>query len=199
MTFNDFMLAIMGKSYKQYFDHYKVKDPKEVMTGIVINLRDLPTSYDDIHIDNCMAATKFLIPVSENLGETMTKLKPTLKKLMSTNVMYSALSVVKIVPYLPEVMGRAMLDEYIKGMDITLSNFSFSSKAWFIGNKKISTIRFFNNIGMQINGGVIASTYNNNLQLSLMAKTNLKMDLKYFLDCLENNLLEEIDKLKENK
>lgn len=60
MTFNDFMLAIMGKGYKQWYDHHGIQGAKEVMTGIPINLRNLPTGYHDLHIDNCMAATKFL-------------------------------------------------------------------------------------------------------------------------------------------
>lgn len=125
----------------------------------------------------------------------MKKIKPTIQKLIDPEVLQAALGVVKLVPHLPEFMGRAILDEYTKGMDISLSNLSFSDKTWSFNGKEIKNIRFFNNIGLFLCGGIIAFTYNNKLRLSMMAKRGLKMDSKFYFDSLVKNLEEEIDKL----
>lgn len=135
MTFNDFMLAIIGKSYKQWFEHYGVMDTENVMIGIAVNLRNLPSGYHNLVIHNRLAASKILLPTSKDLSSTMNKIKPIIKRLTTTKVLYSALVGIYMMPYLPRFMSEAILGDYSKGMDTSSSNFQFSKRAFVFKGK----------------------------------------------------------------
>lgn len=194
MTFNDFMCAIIGKSFNQWFKDYKIEDAKKIGFIIPVNLRDLPTSYEDLHIDNFIASCKFELPIKDDIGSIMSTIKPVILKMTDPYVLYASLNLLKCIPYFPDVMNLQMFDDFTQGCDVSFSNIAFSDREWTINGKKVQNIAFFNNICLGISMAFMAYSYNGKVRFSLQTKKYQRMDASKIMEYICTNLEEEIKK-----
>ena len=195
MTFNDFMLAIISKSYDQWFKEHGVKDAEKIGIIIPVNLRDLPTSYDDLKIDNSIASAKFELPVSSDMGKVMETIKPTILRMTSPEILYASLNLLKCIPYFPEVMNLKMFDDFTEGCDVSFSNIPFSNVPWVIRGKKVTQMTFFNNLCLGISMALMGYTYDGKVRFSLQTKKHQKMDATKLMEYINDNLDAEINRV----
>lgn len=194
MTFNDFLLAVISKSYDEWFKEHGVEDAKKIGFIIPVNMRNLPTSYDDLIIDNSIASAKFELPISTDLDYVMKTIKPFILKMTAPDILYSSLYLLKCIPYFPEVVNIQMFEDFTQGCDVSLSNISFSNVAWKIKGKEVKNITFHNNLCLGISMALMVYTYNGKVRLSLQTKKNQKMDASKLMDHIVTNLDDEIKK-----
>lgn len=192
MTFNDFMLAVISKSYDQWFKDHKIEDAKKIGFIIPVNLREMPTSYDDLIIDNNFASAKFELPISSDLSKTMNTIKPIILKMTAPDVLYSSLNLLKSIPYLPDVANLQMFDDFTVGCDASFSNISFSNVPWFIKGKRVTSMTFHNNTCLGITMAIMGYTYDGKVRFSLQTKKHQKLDSAKFMEYLVKNLDAEI-------
>jgi hypothetical protein len=195
MTFNDFMLAIISKSYDQWFKDNGVEGAEKIGFIIPVNLRDLPTSYDDLHIDNAIASAKFELPIQQDIEKTMKTIKPTILKMTAPDVLYSSLNLLKCIPYFPEVVNLQMFDDFTQGCDVSFSNIPFSDIPWKIRGKQVTQISFFNNLCLGISMALMGYTYNGKVRFSLQTKKYQKFDASKLMDYIVQNVDAEIKKV----
>lgn len=196
MTFNDFMLAVISKSYNQWFRDHKVEGAKKIGFIIPVNLRDMPTSYDDLIIDNSFASAKFELPIQNDMDSTMKTIKPILLKMTAPDVLYSSLNLLKTLPYLPDVANLQMFDDFTQGCDASFSNISFSNVPWYVKGKKVTNMTFFNNTCLGITMAIMGYTYNENVRFSMQTIKSMKLDASKLMDLIVKNLDEEIANAK---
>jgi diacylglycerol O-acyltransferase len=194
MTFNDFMLAIIGKSYDQWFKEHGVKGAEKIGMIIPVNLRDLPTSYDDLQIDNAIASAKFELPIKSDMGSIMETIKPTILRMTSPEILYASLNLLKCIPYFPEVVNYQMFEDFTQGCDVSFSNIPFSDVPWVISGKKVTQMTFFNNLCLGISMALMGYTYDGKVRFSLQTKKNQKMDAAKLMEYIVKNVDEEIKK-----
>ena len=155
-------------------------------------MRPLPTSYDDLHVDNYIASAKFELPVNDDAGSIMSSLKPLMNIITSSEVCHTSLNVLRCFPYFPEAMNLRLFYGFAKGCDVTLSNVAFSDRPWKVCGKEIKTITFHNNISLGITMALMAYSYNGKVRFGLQTKKYQKMDASRLLEILMKNIEEEI-------
>ena len=77
--FTPYMLGILSKSFYQWFEHYGVKNAKQIAICVATGLRNFPKTYDEVSLDNGVAFTKIPLPVTSEVNSGMEILKNTMK------------------------------------------------------------------------------------------------------------------------
>ena len=199
MTFNDFMMGVLSKSYHQWFEHYEIKDAKDMFMIIPVNLRNLPSGYHNLQVDCGIVGSKFMIPLKDSVEEGMKAIKPTLQRFVTDDIIIASRNLCWLVPYLPEFLGRILFTKCTEKSDVSFSNVPFHKKSWRLSKKEIKNITFFNNIQVGLNVNTLAITYKGQVQVMVIGKKGMKMDPQIYTDLIYKNMMEEIEKLpKEN-
>ena len=86
MTFNDYMLAILGKSLYQYCIKKDIKNPKGVKCEVPVGHKKLPTGYHDINISNYLSVLELELPIVDSIREGYDTLKPYVQYLLQPEI-----------------------------------------------------------------------------------------------------------------
>ena len=199
MTFNDWMMGILSKSHYEWYKHYGVTDAKDLFMIIPVNLRNLPTCYDDCQIDCGIVGSKFILPIRNTVAEGMTAIKPTLQKLLTPEILEASKNLCWLVPYLPEVLGRVLFSKCTEKADVSFSNIPFNKQHWSLNGKQVKSMTFFNNLQVGLNVNNIAITYGGQVQVTVIAKKELKMDPILYKDLIYKNMVEELQKVPKDE
>ena len=76
MTFNDFVISIFGKSCNQLYKEYGIENAKQLGIWILINLRPLPTKYEEICLDDLFIMCPFPMQLSDDIDTVYKSIKP---------------------------------------------------------------------------------------------------------------------------
>ena len=77
--FTPYMLGLLSKSFYDWFEHFGIKGAKEISLCVVSGLRNLPTTYEEVNLDNKVAFTKLPLPVTQDVDSSLRILSKTLK------------------------------------------------------------------------------------------------------------------------
>ena len=105
MTFNDFMVCIFGKSLHQLYKEYGIEDAKQLGIFILINMRPLPTKYEEVYLDNYFITSPFGVPLSDDINSIFNSIKSVTDILKSQEVVYTSYYfchlILALVPKIP--------------------------------------------------------------------------------------------------
>ena len=199
MTFNDFVVSIYSKSLYQLYKEYGVKDANRFGIGIVVNMRPLPTSYEDIYLNNCFVSAFLSLPISNNISTLHKIIKPFIKDLLAQEALYTTYYLNQIVTFLPKKIFLKLFENKRSPVNISISNIAFSDVAWKINGKEIKSITMNNSIYNEYTGGVMAYTYNGKARFGIQYLNNLKMDSSKLMDNIITNIDQEIASLNKSE
>ena len=146
MTFNDYMLAIIGKTLHETCEKHGIKDAKAMQAIIPVNFKVPPSGYHDLSITNNFTGFGINVPMEPDLQKSMNQMKPALKKLLDPYLLYQAKYYNGVVlPYFPAFYARPSAMGSMNGNDIVVSNIPFSRSEYSINGKVIKKMRFYNN------------------------------------------------------
>ena len=194
MTFNGFVFSILGKSFDQLFKHHGINDAKKLVTQFPVNMRPLPTSYENIIIDNFFTMSTVELPLMQDMNTIHETINPYFHKLIIDKFLYASYYLLKVVAYLPKVLSLMMVEAYVQKVDAAVSNIAFSDVPWKINGKEIKNITMNNAAVFHMSVGLIVYTYNKKVRFGMNIKKDMKMDSNKLMDILLSNIEEEIQK-----
>ena len=195
ITLNDYFLAIISKSIKQYF---LLKDPASKHThiniGIPINLRDkYPRNYSQVKLENNFSAVDMRLPLIDDIASEATKInKITSKMKNSAEFLTNAYLLQLGVLLWPRTLMRAFNNFITKKSTLCFSNVPYFKKPLTIENsnsKLLWTTGFFQNngdIGLTIN----IMTYCDIVMLGVYSDVARMDDPKLLAEIIKKNLLQ---------
>ena len=194
MTFNDFMLGILGKSLNQFYKENGIHDATKIGALSLINLRPLPTSYDNIILDNSFVSTLIELPLQNDISTIHKTIKPWLKKFSAQEFIYTSRNLISMIAYFPKKMISAFLDEASGQADVSLSNIAFSDVPWTINGKEIKNVTMNHAVAFGFTLQVMTYTYNGKVRFGLNCKKDMKMDSSRLMNIIYANIDDEIKK-----
>ena len=102
MTFNDFALAIFGKSFYQYCKQEGIEDPKLLRCSIPVGHKILPTGYHNLQINNYAIHTDFQLYLTDSVKGGYEKIKPYLRYILNPVIQKQLMNFEHITPYVPK-------------------------------------------------------------------------------------------------
>ena len=191
MTFNDFMMAIYGKSLYQYCAKKGVQDPKGVRCEVPVAHKKLPTGYHDLSISDYMFIINIELPIVDSIKEGYDKIKPYVSYLLQPEIQKQCINMMHIVPYVPKSLIMDEIMNSASGLYFGISNLPFSDRPYKICGKQVKKLRIFNNlIGSRIFCFVF--TYNDKVCLTTCVNENTDVDGQMFQDLVIAEIQEQI-------
>ena len=102
MTFNDYMLAMFGKSLYQYCIKKGIKNPKCIRSQVPVGYKKLPTGYHDLYITNYLYGLEIELPIVDSIKDAYDAFKPYLKYLLQPEIQKQCINFTHLIPYLPK-------------------------------------------------------------------------------------------------
>ena len=195
MTFNDFALAIFGKSLYQYCKQEGVENFKHVRCTIPVSHKTMPTGYNNLFINNYLTLANIQLPLTDSIRSGYEKIKPYLNYILSPIIQTQLMNLEHLTPYAPKSFILNRFLEGNNGVHFSLSNFFLSDKPYVIDGKQVRKVRFFvkNFLGEGVRCYLF--TYNNKITLAAGVIGECDFDGKKLIDPAMANFQEEIDSL----
>ena len=199
MTFNDYMMSIFSKSCHQLLNENGVKDAKELGVEILVNMRQLPTRYEDIILCNYFVSFPFGIQLFDNISAIYQTLKPLTEAFKSQEAVYTVYYLRYIImTFIPKQIFINLFADKPLPNQIFTSNIAFSDIPWRINGKEIRNISINIQTVHGYVGGLSVYTYNGKARFGLQYVRNLKMDYTKLIDNIISNLDEEISNIEKS-
>ena len=195
MTFNDFALAICGKSFYQYCKQEGIEDPKLLRCSIAVAHKILPTGYFNLSIKNYLVLINLQLYLTDSLKSGYEKIKPFLSYILSPDIQKQLVNFNFIAPYVPKSFLLNLMIGGSKESYFCNSNVAFSDRPYFICEKQVRKLRLFNNncLGEGLLGFIF--TYNNKVTFTACVVEKSDFDGEKYTDLVMANIQEEIDSL----
>ena len=145
MTFNDFALAIFGKSFNQYCKQEGIEDAKLLRCVIPVAHKILPTGYLDLQVSNYVVLSDLQLYLTDSVKSGYEKIKPYLTYILSPEIQKQLINFSHIAPYVPKSFMLNLMLQGAKENYFGISNVAFSDRPYFICGKQVRKLRFFNN------------------------------------------------------
>ena len=146
MTFNDFILAVVGKSLHQYCIAKGIKDPKSTKLTIPIGYKKLPTGYNNLSVDNYFSMIDVELPLTDSVKAAFKAMKPWLSYVLQPEKQKQMINFMHISPLIPRSVMWPQIETSSVGTHFLVSNIPFSDRPYMINGKQVRKLRFFNNI-----------------------------------------------------
>ena len=111
MTFNDFMLAILGKSLNLFYRENGVEGASKIGIVSLTNLRPLPTSYQNLVLDNYFVSTFIELPLQNDISKIHKAFKPWLKKFSAQEFIYTSRNFIYVIASLPKKLSSKVFGD----------------------------------------------------------------------------------------
>lgn len=146
MTFNDWLIGIVGKSMHKLYKKLKINDVKSLKCVIPISLRKLPTGYHDLKVWVETTAIDVTIPLSDSVEKCMKEVKPITTQLLDPKLLSQMINIETLIYlYTCRYLALQSYKEIEGEDDLLISNIPVSQKPYSINGKKFRKFRFFNN------------------------------------------------------
>ena len=90
MTFNGFVFGVLGKSLDNFFKLNGINDAKKILAHFPVNLRPMPTSYDDLILDNSFSTSVIQLPLMDDISKIHETIRPSIQKLVTNEFLYAS-------------------------------------------------------------------------------------------------------------
>lgn len=105
------MLGILGKSLNQFYKENGIHDATKIGALSLINLRPLPTSYDNIILDNSFVSTLIELPLQNDISTIHKTIKPWLKKFSAQEFIYTSRNFLYLIASLPKKLSSKVFGD----------------------------------------------------------------------------------------
>ena len=193
-SFNDYVLGLISTSMNKWYKENGIEGAKNLKMVMPINTRNLPTCLNDLILDNSIMTFHHMLPIENDMEESIKKSKTALRKSMKPEYVLGAAKLEFILQFIPHYFLRKyILNDNFKEIDMIFSNFSFSSVPFTFVSKQQLGVYPFSNLIQSINILLMSMTYKNQLRFTMMARRSMSLDPKKLLKILEDKLTSEID------
>jgi len=131
VTFNDYMLGLLGVSYDKWFRKYGIEGAHKLCTIIPVNMRPLPNNFSELKLGNYITSIKFELPIGENIKSNIDSVKQKLVSLLDQDFLKAMTNFFKIIPRLPEALNKKLFYEFYDRVNLMFSNVPLTSEAWY--------------------------------------------------------------------
>ena len=196
MTFNDLVVSIFSKSCHQLYKEYGIENANQLSIFIIINLRSLPTSYDDVCLDNSIVTPSLQAPILNDIDSIYKLIKPKLNifKTLKTSYTFYYLYTLILFVFSEEAILKMFKKDKIDSHTY-ISNVSLSDVPWKINGKEIRNISINHTNFYGIYSGLIIYTYNSKVRFGMQNVNNLRLDLSKLFNNIVHNFEQEIAKV----
>ena len=196
MTFNDFAISILGKSYHQLYKEYEIKDANQLGIFILINMRPLPTKYEEVCLDNFFITCPLGMPLLDDINANYQLVKPSIDIFKTQEASYTCYYFFNLaVACLPKELCLKIFTDHPTLAHIYVSNVPISDVPIKMNGKEIKTITMNNTNFHGFGSGIIFYTYNGKVRFGMQNVNNLKFDSSKLLQNILTNIDEEISKV----
>ena len=95
--------------------------------------------------------------------------------------------------YLPINLADKAVAEFFENSDIIVSNIPGPQKEFTILDKRVISLSAFANLLQSISMFILPQTFNGQFRMTIVAKDNLKLDVKQFMDIFMENLQNDVN------
>lgn len=195
LTFNNFFISMMSKSWKEQFEQVGSKSDK-VVIAIPVNIRLPPKSIDDVTFKNELGSNKTALPLIDSLEDSSRIRKP-MKKAFNLSYMECSRVINSwVVPLLPRLIICKMIDAAFENVEACISNTKSGEGELYFCDAKVHDITGFGPNSGKTGIFTLLATYNGKTKITFTADKSLKFCPKNFMRILENNIDAEIAKHK---
>ena len=192
-TFNDYSLGIISTSLHKWFKESGVDGAEGLKMMFPINLRSLPTCIDELILDNWLTTFNYLIPITDNLEESIKESKARLKKTIKPEYVLASDKWGILFKNFPnQFLRKGIVEESLKNLDLSFSNLPYSSDPLYFLSKLQLSLCPFANMFKGLNWMLVGITYKGQLRFTMMARRSMVLDGQRFLSIIEQSLTDEI-------
>ena len=121
---NSYMFAMISKSMSKYFEELHIPQEKQTHFSVTvsINMKPPADSLEKITFKNTNSLALVNVPLTQNLGKCLSKIRDQLKNSMSFHNLSFRIWVVSFLGSCPDYIYRILGYDNNKGLDIILSN-----------------------------------------------------------------------------
>ena len=194
VTINDYFMAVLSKSLKQYF---KLKDPKgdykDITIAIPINLRSkYPKRFEDVVLENNFSAVNLELPLIDDVKSESNKIKKVLDRMKKSAEFMANSYMLKLgVLLVPRGLMTKFNNFLTSKTSLCFSNVPYFKKPLVIAGTKSamkSTAGFFQNNG-DIGVAVNIMTYVDKILIGVTSDVARMENPKEFAMIFKENLM----------
>ncbi len=194
MTINDYFMAVLSKSLKQYF---KLKDPngeyKYITVAIPINLRNkYPKKFDEVTLENNFTAVNLDLPLIDDVNLEGKKVKIVLDKMKKSAEFLANSYMLKLGVFLLPKKIMIKINNFLTSKtSLCFSNVPYFKKHLVLANTNCrlkTTTGFLQNNG-EIGVGISILSYIDNLMIGVMSDVSRMENPKEFAEIFKRNLI----------
>jgi len=188
VTFNNYIMGVVGKSLKEWYAKNGVQDPGDMIMSVPVNMKIFPKRVEDIDLNNGTSVVTIQVPLVDDLKDAIYKSKARFNKYFNLPTLMASLNLQAFFSYVPPGIGRLVYSVVTKDIDFVLSNVSGAREPLYLCNKEIVSITVFLGLFSNVNMNVIINSYNQKVKVQITADRKMQMPPKEFMALVEENL-----------
>ena len=117
MTFNDFMLALIGKSLHEHCNKKGISNPQSLRFELPVNHKRLPTGYHDVNICDYLTIVDLELPIVDSIKQGYKTFKPWLSHILKPDTQKQLINFMHMIPYVPKSYMMSEIKASSEGSD----------------------------------------------------------------------------------
>jgi NRPS condensation-like uncharacterized protein len=132
VTFNNFLMGIVGKSIHQWYAKNGVDEPGSLIVSCPVSMKGFPESIKDVNLNNCTSAVTVQLPIVNDLKQAIYTSKERFAKHFKLPTLIAALEFQKFFSLVPPGIGKALYTIFTQDIDLVLTNVSGTKEPLYI-------------------------------------------------------------------